>query len=72
MEDKKIICKECGEEFIYTTIEQEKYKEKGFVNDPVRCKFCRDKRKMERNTNRKPIEPSRFSQNKDKIEENNS
>lgn len=30
MEDKKIICKDCGKEFIFTVGEQEFYKEKGF------------------------------------------
>ena len=37
MEDKKIICKDCGKEFIFTVGEQEFFKEKGFENDPVRC-----------------------------------
>ena len=60
MKDKTIICQDCGEEFIYTTFDQERYKEKGFHNDPVRCKSCRDKRKIERNSNRKPEEPNRF------------
>ena len=30
MEDKKIVCKDCGKEFIFTVGEQEFYKEKGF------------------------------------------
>ena len=37
MEDKKIICKDCGKEFVFTVGEQEFFKEKGFENDPVRC-----------------------------------
>ncbi len=44
-EDKTLICKECGEEFIFTAGEQEFYAEKGFVNEPQRCKPCRDARK---------------------------
>lgn len=43
--DKKIICKDCGKEFIFTEGEQNFYKEKGF-NDPVRCKECRQARKV--------------------------
>lgn len=43
--DKKIICKDCGKEFVLTVGEQEWYKEKGF-NDPVRCKECRQARKV--------------------------
>lgn len=51
MEDKKIVCKDCGKEFIFTVGEQEFYQEKGFTNDPVRCKECRDKRKAEKKIN---------------------
>lgn len=50
--DIKIICKDCGEEFLFTVREQEFYEEKGFNNQPVRCKECRDKKKAERNNNR--------------------
>lgn len=46
MEDKKILCKDCGDEFIFTLGEQEFYKEKGFENDPVRCSGCRKDRKQ--------------------------
>ena len=44
-EDKTLICKECGAEFIFTAGEQEFYAEKGFVNEPQRCKSCRDARR---------------------------
>ena len=44
-EDKTLICKECGNEFFFTAGEQEFYAEKGFVNEPQRCKACRDARK---------------------------
>ena len=44
-EDKTLICKDCGAEFEFTAGEQEFYAEKGFVNDPKRCKSCRDVRK---------------------------
>lgn len=44
-EDKTLICKECGKEFVFTAGEQEFYAEKGFVNEPQRCKSCRDARK---------------------------
>ena len=49
MEDKKITCKDCGKEFIFTVGEQEFYKEKGFENDPVRCPACRKARKQQNN-----------------------
>ena len=44
-EDKTLVCKECNNEFVFTAGEQEFYAEKGFVNEPQRCKACRDKRK---------------------------
>ena len=43
--DKTLTCKECGNEFVFTAGEQEFYAEKGFVNEPQRCKECRDARK---------------------------
>ncbi|GAB1475434.1 zinc-ribbon domain-containing protein [Bacillota bacterium] len=48
MEDKTLICQDCGAEFIFTAGEQEFYKEKGFTNEPKRCKECRDKKKHNR------------------------
>ena len=44
-EDKTLVCKECGSEFVFTAGEQEFYAEKGFKNEPQRCKACRDARK---------------------------
>ena len=44
-EDKTLKCKECGADFIFTAGEQEFYAEKGFQNEPQRCKACRDARK---------------------------
>ncbi|MDY6013200.1 zinc-ribbon domain-containing protein [Clostridium sp.] len=46
MEDKKITCRDCGKEFVFTVGEQEFYKEKGFENEPVRCPECRKARKQ--------------------------
>ena len=46
-QDKKITCKDCGQEFIFTVREQEFYEEKDF-HEPVRCKACRDKKKAEK------------------------
>ena len=52
-EDKKLTCKECGNEFTFTAGEQEFYAERGFQNEPQRCKACRDARK---NATRAPRE----------------
>ena len=43
-EDKTLVCKECGKEFVFTAGEQEFYAERGFQNEPQRCKACRDAR----------------------------
>lgn len=47
--DKTIKCVDCGTEFVFTARDQEFYAEKGFKNEPKRCKPCRDKKKAERN-----------------------
>ena len=44
-EDKTLVCKECGNNFVFTAGEQQFYAEKGFQNEPQRCKTCRDARK---------------------------
>ncbi len=41
-EDKTLVCKDCGAEFVFTAGEQEFFAERGFVNEPKRCKSCRD------------------------------
>ncbi len=51
-EDKTLVCKDCGEEFVFTAGEQEFYAEKGFENEPQRCKDCRIKHKQEIRANR--------------------
>lgn len=50
-EDKILVCKDCGAEFTFTAGEQEFYAEKGFQNEPTRCKACRNARKSQRNNN---------------------
>ena len=47
-EDKTLVCKDCGNEFIFSAGEQEFYAEKGFENEPARCRDCRDKRRRSR------------------------
>ncbi|HBE14191.1 MAG TPA: zinc-binding protein [Clostridiales bacterium] len=45
--DKTIVCKDCGTEFTFTASEQEFFAEKGFTNEPQRCKACRTARKYD-------------------------
>lgn len=47
-QDKTLICKDCGKEFVFTAGEQEFYAEKGFQNEPTRCKECRQAKKDSR------------------------
>jgi CxxC-x17-CxxC domain-containing protein len=49
-EDKTLVCRDCGNEFVFTAGEQAFYAEKGFQNEPTRCKACRDARKASRGT----------------------
>lgn len=44
-QDITLICEECGREFVWTAGEQEFFAERGFTNQPKRCKECRDSRK---------------------------
>ena len=49
MTDKTIVCKDCGNEFVFSVGEQEFFKEKGVDNDPVRCPACRKAKKAQNN-----------------------
>ncbi len=44
-EDITLICKDCGQEFVFTAGEQAFYNEKGYVHQPKACRECRNKRK---------------------------
>ncbi|MCI9000052.1 MAG: cytochrome C551 [Clostridia bacterium] len=48
-QDKTLVCKDCGTEFVFTAGEQQFYAEKGFTNEPQRCPECRKARKQQRN-----------------------
>ena len=45
-EDEKLICEDCGAEFVFTQGEQEFFAEKGLVNKPKRCPDCRKTRRQ--------------------------
>lgn len=45
-EDKVLVCRDCGQEFVFSAREQEFYAEKGFQNEPGRCPSCRQARKQ--------------------------
>ncbi len=54
-EDKTLVCKDCGQEFTFTAGEQEFYAEKGFQNEPARCRDCRMARKAANNGRRERV-----------------
>lgn len=68
--DKTIACKDCGTDFIFSAGEQEFFAQKGFDNEPIRCKECRDKKKANsrnrgpRNNNQRNNRQRSFSKEK--------
>jgi len=42
--DKVLKCAECGSEFVFTAGEQMFFADKGFKNEPKRCKSCKSAR----------------------------
>ena len=42
--DKVLKCADCGAEFVFTAGEQMFYADKGFKNEPKRCKACKANR----------------------------
>eukprot|EP01035_Chromulina_nebulosa_P027338 gene27338-35948_t len=45
LKDIFLNCKDCDQEFVFSVGEQEFYQSKGFDNQPVRCKPCKDEKK---------------------------
>lgn len=45
LQDKILTCVECGKEFAFTAGEQEFFSQKGFTNEPKRCKSCKATRR---------------------------
>ena len=50
-EDKTLVCRECGNEFVFTASEQQFYADKGFQNEPGRCPACRAARRQQNGAN---------------------
>ncbi|MGI6103296.1 MAG: zinc-ribbon domain containing protein [Patescibacteria group bacterium] len=47
MQDQTLTCRDCGQEFVWSSGEQEFYAQKG-LSQPTRCKDCRAKKRAER------------------------
>lgn len=44
-QDETLVCRDCGNEFVFSASEQAFFAEKGFTNKPTRCRDCRRARK---------------------------
>ena len=51
-EDKTLVCRDCGKEFVFSASEQQFFADKGFQNDPTRCHECRAARRNRENPGR--------------------
>ena len=47
--DKTLSCRDCNQDFVFTTGEQEFFASRGFTNEPSRCPTCRAERKQSQN-----------------------
>ena len=46
LQDRTLTCRDCGQEFVFTSGEQEFYQSRGLMNEPGRCPDCRRARKQ--------------------------
>jgi len=56
LQDKFLICIDCGEEFVFDIAAQEYFIEKGWLEDPKRCKMCYKKHKKAQRKNAQQFE----------------
>ncbi len=54
-----LICDECGEEFAFTVAAQQYFAERGYTEDPKRCKSCytQFKKTQRDRSNREAVTP---------------
>jgi uncharacterized protein with PIN domain len=50
-EPKVLICTECNQEFVFTSAAQQYFVERGYTEDPRRCKSCHTKYKKSQRSN---------------------
>jgi len=48
LQDKVLVCRDCGNEFTFTVGEQEFYMSRGLEREPTRCRECRSARRRVR------------------------
>ena len=56
-ESRVLLCCECGEEFVFTLEAQEYFAERGYTEDPRRCKACYTRYKKAQRNGKQEAEP---------------
>jgi hypothetical protein len=54
MPDKNLVCKHCGDPFVFSEKDQDYYKRKGLTDEPRGCKPCRVERRIARGAASRP------------------
>jgi len=65
-QDKTLVCRDCGESFVFTAGEQRFYADKGFTNEPTRCPSCRQLHRSRRNSRQEGSGGYRGRDNRDR------
>ena len=60
-EPKFLICSECGEEFVFTSAAQQYFVERGYNEEPKRCKTCHTRYKKSQRDQRSQPEPAEYN-----------
>jgi len=55
LQDRILVCADCNEEFVFTVGAQEYFLEKGFTEEPKRCKSCYTQLKKEKRQQKKVV-----------------
>ncbi len=58
LEDKVLVCRDCGKEFIFSVGEQEFYMSRGLLSEPTRCRECRSARRRNRSDENRQMYPA--------------
>jgi CxxC-x17-CxxC domain-containing protein len=66
LQEKSIVCFDCGASFTFSVEEQEAFQAKGYTNSPKRCPACRQTRKERqlKSGNYRSIQPGFHSERK--------
>ncbi len=48
-QDEILVCRDCGNSFVFSASEQAFFAEKGFQNKPSRCQACRAAKRAQQN-----------------------